>query len=317
VIEIGYGAGTPRSEPLVHRALLYGGEDEFLAAAVPFLRDGLEAEDTVLAVVARPNIMALRGTLGRDAKPVTFVPADDFYLHPVRTINEYNKIVVGAQPRRVWALAEPVWTGRSPLETVEWERYESVVNAAFASSGAQVICGYDTRKLEDQVVDAARQTHPIIVQGRGPYTSRHYAEPDRFATAIDTDPLPPPPPGVRVMTLEDTEDFRTLRAFVGDHAIMIGMPGDAVRLLLIAVCEVATNAVRHGAPPMEVRVWKDGGCLVTEVIDFGHWRPDPLIGHIPPEPGSGIGLWGVRLLADTVELRTGWTGTTVRLRSRL
>ncbi len=305
----------------MHRALLYGGEDEFLAAAVPFLRDGLEADDTVLAVVPQPNIMALRGTLGPDAEPVQFVDADLFYLHPVRTISEYNKIVVQSQPRKVWALAEPVWTGRSPLETLEWERYESVVNAAFATSGAQVICGYDTRKLQDQVVDAARQTHPIIVQGHGPYSSRHYAEPDHFATALDTDPLPPPPGKPRVLTLDEriaeTGDFRDLRAFVGDHAIMLGMPGDKVRLLLIAVCEVASNAVRHGAPPMEVRLWHDSGDLVTEVVDYGHWRPDPLIGHIPPEPGSGIGLWGVRLLADTVELRTGWTGTVVRIRSSL
>ena len=301
----------------MHRALLYGGEDEFLAAAVPFLRDGLEAEDTVLAVVPEPNMMALRGTLGPDAEPVMFVDADQFYLHPVRTISEYHKIVLGSVPKRVWALAEPVWLGRTRQETTEWERYEAIVNAAFATSGAQVICPYDTRKIGYGVIEAARRTHPVLIQGQGPYSSRHYDEPEHFATLIDQDPLPPPPGRPEVMGLAESEDFRDLRAFVGDHAIMLGMSGEAIRPYLMAVCEVATNAVRHGAPPMEVRTWAQDGDLVTEVVDYGHWRPEPLIGHLPPAPGTGIGLWGVRLLADTVELRTGWGGTVVRISSKI
>lgn len=304
-----------RDEALVHQALMYADEDQFLGAAVPFLRDGLEAGDAVLAVVAEPNIMALKGTMGRDAGPVTFVPALGFYDHPVRTIAAYSKIVHTSLPKRVWALAEPVWQGRTQTETGEWKRYEAVVNAAFETSGAKVICAYDTRTTADDVLESTTLTHPILVEGQGPHRSRDYLPPETFSVNGDRDPLPPPSVCPDVLQLgDDLAALRVLRTFLTERAAHHKMPCELTGKFLMAADEVATNAISHGAPPMEVRVWAEESTLVCEVADFGHWRPDALIGHLPREAGMGsFGLWGVRLLADTVQVRTGWSGTVVRL----
>jgi hypothetical protein len=43
-----------------HRALLYASPGEFVAAAGPYVREGAEAGDSVIAVTTRANIDALR-----------------------------------------------------------------------------------------------------------------------------------------------------------------------------------------------------------------------------------------------------------------
>ena len=47
-----------------HRALLYAAPGEFVAAAGPYVREGVEAGDSVIAVTTRANIRALREELG-------------------------------------------------------------------------------------------------------------------------------------------------------------------------------------------------------------------------------------------------------------
>lgn len=308
-------SAVTKDEPLVHQALLYGGEDEFLEATVPFLRSGLEDDGAVLAVVAEAHIMALKGTMGRDCTPVTFVPAPAFYDHPVRTIAAYSKIVHQSHPKRVWALAEPVWHGLTQAQANEWKRYEAIVNAAFDTSGAQVICAYDMRCTTDDVLESTSRTHPVLMEGQGPHRSRDYRQPKDFSVNGDREPLPPPAVCPDVLPLnESLTCLRTLRAFLTERAGHLGLRRELTSSFLMAVDEVATNAILHGAPPMEARIWPEKRALLCEVADFGHWRPDALIGYLPRETGMGnFGLWGVRLLADSVQVRTGWSGTVVRL----
>ena len=305
-------------EALVHQALLYGEEEEFLTATVPFLKAGLEADDAVLAVVPEPNFTALRDTLGSDGKPVRFIDATDFYRHPVRTIASYNDILHSEAPRRLRVLAEPFLQGRSPLETLEWSRYEAIVNAAFPASGAHVICGYDTRTAAADVLEAARRTHPLLTSWHGTRRNRGYDEPARFSVDCDRTPLPPPRQRPDSLPFERLEDLRNVRRFVEGHARRLAMSELEMVKLRQAVDSVAGNAVKHGTPPMELRLWAEDDFIVCEVVDFGHWRPDAMVGFLPPDPGTGFeGLWGARMLVDTVQVRAGWSGTIVRLRSRL
>ena len=62
-------------------------------------------------------------------------------------------------------------------------------------------------------------------------------------------------------------------------------------------------------------MWTEEGWLVCEVTDGG-CVDDPFIGtRTPPvDDTSGRGLWMVNQLCDLVELRSGRSGTAVRLR---
>ncbi|MEO5875499.1 MAG: sensor histidine kinase [Streptosporangiaceae bacterium] len=306
-------------ETLVHRALLYGGEEEFLAAAVPFLQEGLGESDHVLAVVPPMNEIALRDVLGTDMNSVVFINSLDFYLHPVRTIAQYNDLVREVAPRRLRALAEPSWRGRSAAEMSEWGRYESIVNAAFGRSGAQVICPYDRREISPAIREACMSTHPELLEGGYyPAYNTDYTVPESFNANVDREPLVPAPPGTDRILIESA-DLCAVRAFISERASRRRMNPADLNHLLIAANEVATNAVTHGTPPIELMVWTQGDSLVCEVADIGLWHPEELVGFLPPENANsiGFGLWGARMLVDLIQVRAGFHGTRVRITTRL
>jgi anti-sigma regulatory factor (Ser/Thr protein kinase) len=81
---------------------------------------------------------------------------------------------------------------------------------------------------------------------------------------------------------------------------------------VIAVNEVATNAVRHGSPVARLVLRVTGGHTAeAEIRDSGSWLADQ--GTRQAEHG-GMGLPLVRKVCDAVEIRTGRGGTTVILR---
>ncbi|MFC6886595.1 MULTISPECIES: sensor histidine kinase [Actinomadura] len=309
---------------LEHRAFLYGGPEEFLAAAVPFLRAGIEAGEAVVAVVREANRGALRDTLGDDARAVDLYTSEGFYVHPVRTLKDYQRIVAANAPRRVRALAEPVWTGWDDRQLLEWTRYESLINVVFEGSGARALCPYDRASLPEPVIEQARRTHPLLLSertggGAGPGEwNERYVDPVSFGTRCDRAQRFDRPGDAEYLPIED-DDLHGLRTFVAERAAAHGVGARAVRNLVTAANEVAANALRHGVPPMGLWIWRDGDEVLCEIADHGLWRPGPLTGFIPPESAldRGFGLWTVRLLVDLMELRSGWDGTFVRLRVRV
>ncbi|HEU5159123.1 MAG TPA: anti-sigma factor RsbA family regulatory protein [Streptosporangiaceae bacterium] len=309
------GQGTS----LIHRALVYSGEREFLAAAVPFLRAGLTADDVVLVAASPPRLDRVRRALGAAAEPVLFLDVAEWYRHPVRTIAAYDQFLRAQAPRRVRALAELDWADRRRREAREWARYEAVVNEVFGTSGARALCAYDRHATAPGMLAEVRRTHRELVEDGRPRSSADYTDPGRLFAEFDREPLPLPPPPVFDSLPIESDDLHEVRAFVAARAARHGLPGRALSALLVAVTELAANAVKHGTPPMAVRLWADGPDLVCEVADCGLWRPDALLGFVPPAAATsgGFGLWGVRMLADAVQVRAGWDGTVVRLRMRL
>jgi anti-sigma regulatory factor (Ser/Thr protein kinase) len=64
-----------------------------------------------------------------------------------------------------------------------------------------------------------------------------------------------------------------------------------------------------------LHVWRDGDRLLVEVEDRGSIA-EPLIGRLRPVPAQvgGRGLWLANQFCDLVQIRSGSTGTAVRLR---
>lgn len=312
---------TPR---LVHQGLVYGSDEAFLAATVPFCLDGLEQDEAVLAVTTPANIDLLRQQLGSAADAVQFIAADDWYQAPGSTLGAYYRYVdertaTGRHPQ-VRVIGEPVWHGRDALETDEWTRYEAVINLAFAHCPAWIVCPYDTRRLPDQIVADARRTHPHLLTGPAADASGHYAPPQD--AAWDRDLARVPAPGTDSTIRFDT-DLHPVRSFVARHAAQLGMSPQGAERLTFAVNEVATNAVEHGAGHGDVSVWRTGHKVICEISDPGPTRFPAdagwTLGYLPPVPGQprGHGLWTVRQLCDLVEVRTGAPATVVRLHLNL
>jgi len=98
-----------------------------------------------------------------------------------------------------------------------------------------------------------------------------------------------------------------------------GMSAEAADDFVIAVNEIATNAVRHGSPQASLRLWVSGGAGVAEIRDSGQWTaaisPTPLPRR-PAEQG-GMGLEVARLVCDGLQIKATSAGTCVLLRMAL
>jgi anti-sigma regulatory factor (Ser/Thr protein kinase) len=107
-----------------------------------------------------------------------------------------------------------------------------------------------------------------------------------------------------------------VRRAVAEWAAQAGLPGKRAADFLIAVNEIAANAIRHGSP----LAWLDlqiatGTTAQAEVRDSGHWPPGPVGG--PDLDGAGMGLRLVRRVCDDVVIRRGADGSTVIVRMGL
>ncbi|GGL46706.1 sensor histidine kinase [Planomonospora parontospora] len=302
---------TDRLTGLIHHALIYDSDQAFLDTTTGFCLDGLENDDAVLAVTTPANIALLRDSLGTAARHVEFTDAAAWYATPGRTLAAYHRYVDrhSASHRRTRIIGEPVWHGRDPAQTLEWTRYESVINRAFADSPAWIICPYDTRTLPAAIVEDARRTHPHLATGPRTHPSALYTDPELFEDTRNhrlTD-------HGHGASMHFDSDLSKVRTFVTTQAATLGISDDDTELLVFAVNEVATNAVQHGGGTGEIRLHRHEGKIICDIGDPGHLTGG-FAGYLPPTgPHHGQGLWVVRQLCDLVEIHTRRPGTVVRL----
>jgi anti-sigma regulatory factor (Ser/Thr protein kinase) len=108
-----------------------------------------------------------------------------------------------------------------------------------------------------------------------------------------------------------------VRRVTAAWAARAGLAPDEADDFVIAVHEIAVNAVRYGSPAARLLLRVAGGTVAeVEIRDSGHWRP--AAAAVPADGGpGGMGLALARRVCDEVEIRTGRGGTMVRLRMRL
>jgi CheY-like chemotaxis protein len=167
----------------VHEALVYSTVEEFLAATVPFIREGLEGDEPLLVVTKEANLSALRNALDTDAGRVDLVDSAAWYRSPPQTLEAYDRYVrtrLEEGARRVKIIGEPVWPRTSARTVAEWKRYESALNVAWASTPAWVVCPYDANELPAEIVADAKRTHPVLRTGPGTRPSPCYTDPEVF-----------------------------------------------------------------------------------------------------------------------------------------
>jgi anti-anti-sigma factor len=161
---------------------------------------------------------------------------------------------------------------------------------------------------------------------------------DARLPAPDRDPGPqaggPGHPGAPILDQSfDAGSLYALRAAVAAHATEAGLAHGRAEDLVIAVHELASNAVRHGAGHGRLRIWRSDQALLCEVSDDGMPQPAgddgvaqpgdddgvprPAGSHGDPaaqwrtEPGHGLSL--VRQVADQTSLTSGPDGTLATL----
>jgi anti-sigma regulatory factor (Ser/Thr protein kinase) len=303
----------------VHEAMFYAGRDEFLDGALPFVRQGIEADEPVLVVVDADKGRALKAELNGDGERVLFADMAQVGVNPARIIPAWRDFVDdhGAGGQGVRGIGEPIWAARSAAELVECQRHESLLNLAFADTPAfRLLCPYDAGNLAEDVIEEAFRSHHVVVDGGVRFSSGGYRGLDAVAAPFAV-PLPEPPASAQEVEF-GTESLTAARRLIYDRATAAGLDTGRMHDFVLAVNEVTMNSVRHGGGRGLLRVWEEDGSLVCDVRDTG--RIDrPLLGREKPgtEGDSGRGHWLANQLCDLVQVRTFADGSAVRLHMRL
>jgi anti-sigma regulatory factor (Ser/Thr protein kinase) len=270
----------------------------------PLLTAALEAGDVVQAVVPMPRADQLSAALGSKADRVTFIDAEVWYRRPGMTITQYDDVLHRLDGQRALVIGE-VQFGSSSQQWSAWTRYESVLNASLARYDARVICPYDTQRLPEQVVAWAARTHPNVMDSARRQLSRAYDAPASLLPELPNEATVPPRPAD--LQLVATTDAAAVRAAVASACGRAGFDQTRTDELVLAVNEVVSNAIVHGAGAATVSIWCDESALTCMVADDGNGLDDPLAGYRRPGAGAehGYGLWLARQLFDCCAFATG------------
>lgn len=301
----------------MHPALFYNSEQEYLDCLVPFITEGLEAGQPVLAAVPGPNLAALRDALGDAAGEVTMADMTEAGRNPGRILGGVLGCFAAQHaPKPVRIIGEPIWSSRSKDEYPACVQHEALINNAFAGWDITVLCPYDAAHLDLSVIADARITHPMLWQaGQGEQDSAAFA-PDAV-WAYYNEPLPSNSTAA-TYTVHELADLSGVRAFAAAYGRRFDLPSDTVTNLQMIGNELATMGVQHDGEACRVALWQDDGHLICEARDRGH-LDDPLAGRRPyqSDTARGRALFVVHAVADLVRSHTTPDETTIRAYLRL
>ncbi|GGL95285.1 hypothetical protein GCM10010129_43930 [Streptomyces fumigatiscleroticus] len=107
-----------------------------------------------------------------------------------------------------------------------------------------------------------------------------------------------------------------VRFQVGEWATGRGLPRDRGEEFVLAVNEVASNAVQHGGGHGLLQVYEQHGALHCQISDEGPGFAREVGASVmcgPETAESGRGLWMVQQLTSHMKITTGTAGTVVTL----
>ncbi|MGY2064555.1 anti-sigma factor RsbA family regulatory protein [Blastococcus sp. SYSU DS0619] len=301
-----------------HDGLFYDSVEDLAAVAAPFLLEGLAAGDGAVIAAGPQATAALCDAIGHD--PLVLV-LERHALYRSRTptaLTTFRGLAEQAGPGRRVRVVGEVDFGTTTADWHEWQRYEAVINTAFAETPLWGLCLMHTA-LPEPLLTTARHTHPHLITGAGRTANPDYLDPVDYLAGLPVpdEPLERTPPALAV---DDVTDFIGLRRTVRRLLSAAEGPEDLIEDFLLAVDEMTSNGLRHGRRPVGLRLWTAPGELVCTIRDAGTGPADPFAGYGPAHgadlSAGGMGLWLARQLCDHVALRRDEHGSSIRLTTR-
>jgi hypothetical protein len=268
-----------------------------------------------MVAVAEPRLRALRSALGADADAVRFADMADLGANPARIIPAWRDFTQqhSGPGRPVRGIGEPIWAGRRPVDIVESQLHEALLNTAVApDTPLWLLCPYDTTTLDDEVLTEAHRSHPVVVR------DGEYRGSTSYGGTVHIDTLfqqgLPAPAGPTTSIAFDPDRHRHIDRLIR-HARTAGLPPGPVVKLAVAAHDVAAAAhARTG--DTRIQLWPDGTTLICEITDLG-MTSDPMIGRNGTTGTARDRAAGLaNELCDLVQIRSTPHGTTTRIHTR-
>jgi anti-sigma regulatory factor (Ser/Thr protein kinase) len=312
---IGAGRDRDRDGDALHALLRYDSPESLCARALPYVREGLDRGEAVMAVVSAEVEQVLSSALGDDAAGVAW-QAEDVSYGRLGVMFEGFRRFLGEQraagvPMRLLAQNDALGTEE---RMAAYLRFEAMTNEVYRPYGYRWACLYDTRAHSAQTLRQVSQVHPRLLEPGGrEIPNDDYLEPSAYLAR--SGPPPPPPAAVQLdLPVTGPDQLVVVRRLLHRWADLQEM-GDRAGDVVSAVSEAVTNGLQHGTPPVRVRAWAADRLARVQVHDRGLAPIPATAGYHrpPPEHDFGYGLWVARQLADVVATHTDRGGTTVTL----
>ena len=317
------GAGTPVEASASHDGLYYHSDEDLVQFAVPFLREAAAKGESAF-VVGGPHTRELLAPVLDGIESVLFVPAPDVFSRTATALLVYQELVEDALAkgaRGVRALSE-IDFGSTPQGLEENLRFEAVANIALGRHPLWNVCLYDVRRRPEQVLDASARAHPHLVFGQQRQSNPTYLHPAELlrrhsqTTPYDLEAHQPSVDAVDLRVAGLAELRGRLHLVARRES---SLSPDRVDEFIEAVNELVTNALKHGAGRVDLKLWAHDEQLVCTITDEGQGFDDPLAGFAPVPidtlPQNGAGLWLARNFSDSLNFTRSGRGFTARVSS--
>ena len=171
----------------------------------------------------------------------------------------------------------------------------------------RLVCLFDVEAVARPLLDAARDAHPTVEGMLGPGADAAPLAPVPL-TSIDASPV------AVIEPLRSVAAARRVARAALEGVVDAEQVGDAE----LVVSELASNALRHGLPPVALRVWVGPNVVEIDVTDRGDGPDDRFAGlRLPTAEPGGLGLWICGRIADRLlwgPTTRGWTARATFLR---
>lgn len=298
-----------------HEALCFTGDEDLLAATVPFVLGGIAAGEPTVISLSERNTELVCSALPAGT-PVTILSGGAIYARPAGAIRAYRKVMAehveaGATQIRIVGEVAPDGFG---VTWDSWARYEAAINRAYDDFPLWSMCAYDTRRTPPPMLADVLSTHPrLALPAGGHATNSAFVDPVTYLSDRRPpwpDPIEHTSPLLDLSAPSPADARQAVRST--DHG---QVPADEFDDLLVSVSEAVTNAHRHGRAPVRLRLWSASDRIVVSVTDGGPGPKDPFAGLLPTGDGlnGGLGLWITHQSCSHVALYQTEDGFTIRL----
>jgi hypothetical protein len=302
---------VPPHQSFRHEALLYHDHDEYLDTVVPFLREGVERGEHVLVAAAEPARHQIRERLGHAATEVAFVDMSELGANPARIMPALTALVESHHHdgRAMRVLGQPAWAGRREVEIAESRLHEGLVNLVIPPDAPLwLICPYDASTDDPAVTEHAAHSHPVLLE-KGDYRGSTAYAGAWYVEQVFSRPLPAAPDDAEVRTFRRA-DIGEVANRVLATAFRAGISAEKSHQLSAAMRELASDATVGDTAVL--RLWTDDDAVICEIEDL--MVAAPVVGRIPTSTRAARkGLWLANQTSDLIQVRSGATGTTVRV----
>jgi PAS domain S-box-containing protein len=188
-------------QPHDHLCLIYESQEEWRAAAVPFISIGLKRGEKCIYVVDTSTADEIRTYLSEEGIDVaateksgqlSILHESEAYTRegsfdPDRMIaliiSETEKAVAEGYPA-LRATAEMTWMLHGYPGSEKLLEYEAKLNRDFFPKyPCLAICQYDRWKFDPEIIKGVVMTHPLLIKGNRVYRNFYYIPPVEFLTA--------------------------------------------------------------------------------------------------------------------------------------